>query len=727
MNTIIPGQFFDEFDEDNAVIAGWTVLHTAPHQTEDGKNKAGGIVCIRNDRRTATPVWIKYEDVSRFILDATWVETCVPRKPRVNLDRLKPEKRLELEAERDRRHEIIRPILALGSAIFNARHRWKMVEDSARKHKVAPAVVWMYLCLYWQFGNSPDGLFSRASVAGAKSLQRRFEKAQDDPASFKAYKPGALATPEAEPGKAIEYADVIKCRRGAKMFLFRPSPDHSLVYNWQLAHDQVLDRFYGHANDPKRPAPSKGQFELIVRSDPKFVALSKKIVGDRRFDLSLRQLHGSSKQGLLGPGQQLQIDDCVSKVILLDPLTRLPVGQGRFFSCIDTFSGLVCGVHETLENSTYEEACECLYITFSDKAAIFTEYGIDADASLVPAKGVFKTIVADNGPFKGGLSDDLPRRLGGIINTPGYRPDRKPDIESSFHAYAAQLAAVLPGYNRIARCRGDDNPSVIAYLTTEEYRHVLWKWVEYYNTRPLKNWLPAVAMESEHPPEPCPISIWNWGMQNCAGNLVYKAPNDLRRALLTRSEVTLSPRRGIKLHGLVYLLTEETDATAPFNGLLKSKRVGALYSKKYTGHIYIELNGDLLLARLRPDLVETFSGLTFDQVAAKKAELDRGRRSVGLRHNNLRRRNIAGIKTISKKVEADNLEHFGSKQIHEAVAKASIWTLNRQNAVANERAIKRQKIREAFTGQKSAPTTPEQSPEIRTPANQLSVNEMIEG
>ncbi len=721
MKPILTGQYFLEFvDEQKTKSIGWTVVfvESGEWRSHDGTAHHGlaKVVVVRNDTRGTTPITRKYNEIEELINSANWIVTSAPMKKRVivpdepparasglfKAERKRIKIRQTLLNEKDRRMEIIRPLVDLGRDLYAEKTRMSLLNKIAAAHKLSPECVRQYLSLWWQFGCSPDGLLPRHSLAGQKSLNARRALSESAPAEYPyiAYKTGPKPSAESDPGILMGPAEIEKCRKGARDFLFKPSPDHKFHLNWISAWTQTKNRYFDRRISPTSPAPSIKQFRGAVSTDPEFEHLSVKIIGALPFLRNNRQMTSSSRSGILGPGQLGQLDDVTSKVILVDELTKRPLGTCRVFVLVDTWSHIVAGAHDTLEGSNFEEAKQCLLNAFLDKKDFREAHGLTYNPKFVPCAGVFRTLVTDGGPLGGDLPNDLPEEICHVDNTAHYRPDLKSDVETSFHAYLLQVARELPGYNRQKRCRGDDDPKILAYLTPIEFRRIFWDWIALYNCRKLMGWLPAEAMGVENPPDPSPYALWNWGIVHCGGALRERTPEDLYRALLARGEGTLTARRGLNFKGLIYLLESRDNLTA---GLFCSEPVRIFYDTKYTRRVFVELDGVLVVAKLRSDHDQMFGHLSFKGVEFNKHRLDARGRDVLRKHATTREAVFARITEIKK-----NAPKGTRKQRKRAATAVSVdATRRKQQAIEDKRRSDKAEIT-LFAQTLPTPTTPKE-------------------
>lgn len=732
MKPVLKNQFFKRLPaegESDRRVQGWSVVVVKGRsgaREGDTQPPPARVGVIRNDTRTAKIVWLSYERVSALVDSDEWIETVAPRKPWVELEPPPPKgtpttseseearnaRNKKVEEEEKRRMNIIQPILDLGDDQFDERIRAPLQERLAKKHHITPECVWQYLCLYWQLGQRPKAVRPRHHLAGQKSLAERMaehEAAMKDyierqstgnlqpgelPPVFHVYKTGPK--PSAPPEQELKMDDkhIKRCRRGADRHLFKLSPDHKLRLKWDHAHTETLIDFYDRDKNPNSPAPTIDQFITAVKSDPEFKRKQAKIVGVSMMATDHRQLTRTSYDDLEGPGQLGYFDDAHTKVILVDEVRHLPIGTGRFFALIDPWSGIIAGAHDTILSSNYSEAAECLVNAFLPKTPFDAHHQLGLKLQYFPCEGVFHSIQPDNGPLGGALADIIPEKICEVLNPPSRRPDWKPDVESSFNAYLTQHAEKMPGYNRVKRCGGKDDPKVTAYLTPREFRRLLWKWLEVFNRRKRRGWLCRAVMAAEDVPGPQPYQLWNHGIIEHTGFLQRIPEDELRKELMPRGTGTMSSRRGITFRTLPYFL-EETEGLET-DGFLKPKPVNIRYHSNYVGQIFVEYDGKQVVARLRADLYEDYGQMTFAEMERiKKWYAPKGiwtRRD----HKQAKVELAADRRASEKRSKEAAAGVFGLEEIRQNVAKFTSIDANREVVSTQERRSRGQRASALF-------------------------------
>jgi hypothetical protein len=689
---ILNGQFYHEVPDHAADrLRGWTIVHVESGQDSSGNHGPARIWAIRNDVRTSAPVVLDYLEVASAIANGCWNKVEAPVRPTVSLDTVDKALKAKIEKAVDDRLNTLRPLLDMGpDALWPHVRAPKMAEIAASKG-VTPQNVWQMLCAYWQFAG-PEGLRPRNALAGTKGLQARIEEAKSIAAKadnmspdecFRAYKSGRKPTAGKLEGKVMGYTDVMRCRRGALRYLFVPSPDGKLTYDFETAYNQTLFAFYGYRSDQTSnvPVPSRDQFVKAVTTAPNFEELSMRIVGRLTALRSHRPLKFTTKNQALAAGHYLQVDDVTTKCQLVDSVSRLPLGTGRVFVAVDTWSGMIVGGHDTLSGSDYESAKELIVNVATPKDVFFEQQRLEK--KLLPhvnAHGVWRAMAADGGPLAAALGSMIPKSICPLDTMAPYRPDLKGDIESSFNSYLVTWARNLPGYNRVDRKEHED-PSITAKLTPAEFRACYWAFVAEYNIRPRNGYPPIEVMRvpKNERPENCPVDLLQWSLDHLSGSLSEKPVLGVRRALLRRASGTFSTRRGLEFKMLRYHIVGDGPSR------LKSTKVEVRYSETYTRAIDIWVDGKVFTGVLSAEDDEIFGKMTFAEVDREYDEAKR-RHIVGKSKQRLVKMDGIEIREKQLKSAEEHIEDlWGSEGIRRRAAKGSSAKSNRSREQKKQR------------------------------------------
>lgn len=720
---IIPGQFYLAEPEGDEQPQGWTIKAVLAGITNEETKERGlaQVWAIRNDLRTAAPELFPFDEIRHLVNEGVWKKVSGPVKPLVQVDTLNTEEKAKVELVQANRLALIQPILDLEADAYWPHVRRPALKAQADKTGKTADYLWQLTCLHWQFGG-PEGLRPRCFLAGQKPLQVRMDNAEKaakqaraaDPKSkaragdfFKPYKTGRKKAANVAEGKVMEWADIQTCRRAARKFLFVRSPDNKLRYNYSRAYEAMLDECYG-AGEPQAhtlEVPSLDQFIAAVVSEPEFEKLSARIVGPFAAMRDHRPKKNTTQFEVLGPGHVLQVDDVSGKVILLHENTLMPIGTGNIFVGTDQWSKVIAGAHLTLEGTSYEGVKELFVNVATPKSAFFKEQEIEADPKYFPAHGVWRYCCPDKGPLGANLGNVVAREFCDLMNPGSHRPDMKSDIESSFHGYLRQHAERLPGYNRVERHNGNQDPNIIACLTPREFMKLWWEWAAGYNARVLDSYLPdeALRFPLKLRPSNRPFELFTWGLKNVSAYIREEPEHKIRRALLRHEVATLTPRNGIKLFKLRYFL----DGTQPIR--IKSIKVEAYFSAVYLKRIYVLLEGKMVTASLNTEDARKFGHLTVHEMVEEKKlreQSDRGGRSQGL----LLRVHTSRARRLGVEQARNNIQsRFPDKDIRRMFVRGLPQAKNRADALLLEQEVRRAAEAKAFPApshQEAVPTPP---------------------
>lgn len=304
---------------------------------------------------------------------------------------------------------------------------------------------------------------------------------------------------------------------------------------------------------PESPVPTFGQFSSFYyrtynRRDRNQLKHSPIV-----FNKDILAKQGSVYEASSGPGDVYEVDSTPDNVYLcssLDP--ALPVGRPVLYSVTDRFTGLIVGIHVSLENAQYKSAAEALYCAISDKSQYFKE-NFDIHISFDwPSFGIPNCICADNAELEGSRIELFARNHGvTVINSAPYRADHKGTVESSIGMIQSELRFMLKQSTvcEISQKKaGAVDNRTKGVLTLNDYRRMVLLAVNTVNAR-IKSKMPNDYPVSQ---DCSPVALWGWG---CANRPAFLKSNfnqeSLRLSLLPQKNASVS-REGIKCNGIMY-------------------------------------------------------------------------------------------------------------------------------------------------------------------------------
>lgn len=261
-----------------------------------------------------------------------------------------------------------------------------------------------------------------------------------------------------------------------------------------------------------KPISYSGFCKLINRLLDPFIVLA------RRYGEKVARMHfRSRKRGpvALFPLERIEIDHTRLDIIVVHPITRMPLGRPTCTVAIDRRTRMVCGIYIDLEPPSSIAVLMCLRQAITSKQTILDDIP-ECHGFTWPVEGQFRLICMDNGPeFHGHVHkqfcDDIHADL---QYCPPGKPWYKAGVERYLGTIARGLIHKLPGttWSNPAE-RGDYPSEKLASLTLHELRQLVYRWVviQYHNTRhselgetPLQCWTRLIV---EHPIPPLPMGL----------------------------------------------------------------------------------------------------------------------------------------------------------------------------------------------------------------------------
>lgn len=210
------------------------------------------------------------------------------------------------------------------------------------------------------------------------------------------------------------------------------------------------------------------------------------------------------------PYEVLQIDHTLSQVMLVDEISRKPLGRCWTTLVIDVHTRLIVGWHFDWRGPSYLSALSALTVAILPKAELLQSLGID---DRLPAHGLPSRVHADNAKEFRGNSMKRALTTNGIDIS--FRPVKKPryggHIESLMRT-RAMFEDTLPGTTfSNPSAREGYNSEKEAVLTISEFERIAVNWiVNTYNYKlhsslnqgPIDQWADAIRLAGLPPPVP---------------------------------------------------------------------------------------------------------------------------------------------------------------------------------------------------------------------------------
>ena len=236
-------------------------------------------------------------------------------------------------------------------------------------------------------------------------------------------------------------------------------------------------------------------------------------------------------------GATFQVDATIADIYLRDELTGAVMGRPTLYLAVDSLSGLITGIHITMDELGEEAVMALLWNIVRDKVAYCQEYGIDITPEQWPCFGAMpRTIVVDRGKeFASSRMDELCIKYGLTIQRlKPFRPDNKGMVEKTFDLLQSSYKSFLRGKGVIepdAMERWAIEYSEQATLSLREYTEIVLNCVIYLNSARVLQNLPLTLADAD----PTPAGVWRWCEQTGNSDMLPVDIEEVRIRLLPRA------------------------------------------------------------------------------------------------------------------------------------------------------------------------------------------------
>lgn len=303
----------------------------------------------------------------------------------------------------------------------------------------------------------------------------------------------------------------------------------------------------------KSPYPSLKQFYYYYTSASPHPLRVQKKLREKHYQLNVRPITGRADQKVVGPGHRFQIDATVWDVYLRSSLDRRRiVGRPTVYLVIDEFSRLIVGFYIGFEAASWAAASLALINMVTPKVEFCSSIGIRISEDDWPAAAASARLLADRGElFTLHVGEKLAALNIVIDNTPPYRADRKPIVESRFRILPAIFMAFVPGVvEKDWGERGAKDPRLASTMSLGAFRKMLVYAILQHNREPITDYKPIPGMVTDGLIA-SPNNLWRWGISNLSGQPKSVSVEEMSLAVLHEGRASITPK-GIFFEGQYY-------------------------------------------------------------------------------------------------------------------------------------------------------------------------------
>ena len=333
-----------------------------------------------------------------------------------------------------------------------------------------------------------------------------------------------------------------------KYFYTRQKNSLNTAYTWMLKEKycdsagRLLDKY-----------PSIHQFRYFYRKHRKLQTYYISREGLKKYQRDYRPLLGDGVREFapaIGVGM---LDSTVCDIYLVDEAGNL-VGRPILTACVDAYSGLCCGYSLSWEGGVYSLR-NLMINVIADKVEWCRRFGIGINAEEWSCNQLPATLVTDMGSeYKSDTFEQIAELGVTLVNLPPYRPELKGVVEkffdlvqSSFKKYLKGRGVVEPDFQE----RGVHDYRKDACLTMMDFEKVILHCILYYNSKRILKDFPLTKAMVDDGVVPYSHTIWNWGKEKAASNLISVSYDELILTLLPRTTGRFT-RNGLVVNRLRY-------------------------------------------------------------------------------------------------------------------------------------------------------------------------------
>ena len=450
------------------------------------------------------------------------------------------------------------------------------INEAAKIHGYGKTSVWKWIRRFLQAGCAYSGL-----------LDKRLTRFEREPMEYR--KKAGRPPFRGNTNKGIPLTDEVREHFEKARTKCLKSKNKEMT----TAYQEMLDKHYSVRDGnsiqwlDESERPTLNQFIHYCRTMTTQKEINKKKLGAREERNSKRLLLGSTRNGIIRPGQLIEIDALESDIGLVSELSpNQAIGRPDVYAMVDIYSGAILAITSGFNDNSYLGLSSVFMNLIDDKHAFCNKYGIDFDGDLWPSCIIPEAGRYDNGSdFTSENFREMCRRMKiRTENVPPGTGSMKGTIEGIFHQFQSTFRPYAENKGLIEKDKYG-NPHKKACLNNRDFTRMLISFVLFYNARIISSYRCSKEI-LERGIQPSPANLWKYGIEVSGSPRIIN--NSMRAQLyydtmLVAKGATIS-RRGVFFNGLVYVhdelkvkMYEAGDQKIPFKARFDPRDVGSLY------------------------------------------------------------------------------------------------------------------------------------------------------
>ena len=509
--------------------------------------------------------------------------------------------------KRDEAWDIIGKLVNTEPEIYYKKERALMIKKALESSNKSQRTLYNYLAAYWQRGKCKNALLPNYDKSGALGVERKSgAKKRGRPNKYQ--KSTSFNVVEADK-KAI--FSILK-----RYYLTEEK--ESLAH----AYTKLQSEFYSKTNEGTgeyeliEPYPSMGQFLYWKKKLVDTTVISKSRDGELFYKKNIKSIFSTTASQVSGPGAVYEIDATIGDVYLISKIRRDEVvGRPTIYFVTDVFSRMITGFYVGFENASWQTACLALSSALIDKVELCKSFGIDISYEQWPSVGLPQAILGDGAEMKSYASNVLSDSFGiEIKNTPPYRADWKPVVESKFKVIQQKFKPYVESYvHKDFNARLDKDYRLDACLDIDQFTKIVLLLVIEYNTKHYINSYDMSVDMIVDGVKPVPIEMWNWGVKHRSGLLRQEDPSLLKLKLLPSASGTVT-RKGISFKNCFYTADDAINNSWLESASLRGEKISVAYDTRDMSCVYFKnTSGGFIKAHLT-ERSRSYKGLSLREI-----------------------------------------------------------------------------------------------------------------
>lgn len=433
--------------------------------------------------------------------------------------------------------------------------------------------------------------------------------------------------PKSIAGKGIPLTDEVKAHfeEAAKEFL------SGRFTSKKAAYSDMIRRHYTYTEEtaegvrvcilPENQRPTLVQFENFSRVKISQEQLDKAKTSAREQRNNKRLLLSDNLQGVMGPGDLWEVDECeidLSLVSVESP--SVTVGRPIVYVMIDVYTRMIVAYSVAFDNNSIQGITNCFLNLLDNKQELCNRFGIQIRPDEWPSKILPLRLRSDYGAeyishamdeicCKVGIAKELVSPATGSL---------KGQVEQVFHQIHAAQNSLFEGKGLIEKRYGSNHHQE-ATLNINEFEAVLITYIVGHNRKYMEKYPLTKDMRQQNV-EPRPIDLWKYGISLNGSPRPITNEAMFRHSLLLPIKASVG-RTGISFKGLFYINLQDESLLrdmylASTHG--RKELEGACIDPRNIAHLYYIREGKLMTASLnyKKTGMKDYEGMTLSEYNA---------------------------------------------------------------------------------------------------------------